>query len=141
MDKERNIGIKVKTPEKECNDKNCPFHGSLRRRGRVFVGTVIGTKMHKTATVEWTRRYYLPKYERYEKRRTRVKVHNPSCINAQNGDVVRIMECRPLSKTKNFVVIEKLGKERGFKERVEAIEESKFKEVKKEENENEGSKS
>jgi small subunit ribosomal protein S17 len=32
--------------------------------------------------------------------------HNPPCINAKEGDVVKIAECRPLSKTKKFVVIE-----------------------------------
>lgn len=144
MAKEKNIGTDTKKAGKECNDDNCPFHGSLRCRGRIFVGTVTGTKMHKTATVEWARRNYLQKYERYEKRRTRIKAHNPPCINAQDGDVVKIMECRPLSKTKNFVIIEKFGKEKGFKERAEALEESKFKTAEKEEEkaeENEGSKS
>jgi len=37
------------------------------------------------------------------------------------------MECRPLSKTKNFVIVGVLGKEKGFKERMEAEEESKVK--------------
>jgi small subunit ribosomal protein S17 len=39
-------------------------------------------------------------------RRTRVKAHNPESIDAKEGDTVRIAETRPLSKTKNFVVIE-----------------------------------
>ncbi len=110
--------------------------GGLSLRGRAFVGTVISSKMQKTVTVEWERRHFLKKYERYERRRSRVKAHNPDTINAQEGDIVKIMECRPLSKTKNFVVIEILGKERGFKEKMEALDESKFKkEVKKEEKE------
>lgn len=108
--------------------------GSLSLRGRVFVGTVISSKMQKTVTVEWERKHYIKKYERYERRRSRVKAHNPESINAQEGDVVKIMECRPLSKTKNFVVVEIMGKEKGFKEKIEAREESKFrKEQKKEE--------
>jgi ribosomal protein S17 len=41
-------------------------------RGRTFTGIVVGDKMSKTVTVEWTRRSYIPKYERYERRRTRV---------------------------------------------------------------------
>jgi len=110
----------------------------LKIRGRTFVGTVISSKMQKTVTVEWERRHYLKKYERYEKRRSKIKAHNPPLINAKEGDVVKIMECRPLSKTKNFVVVEILGKEKGFKERMEAEEESKVKkEVKKEEQETE----
>ena len=126
----KNIGIKVEKPKGKCDDDNCPFHGSLKCRGRTFVCTVLSTKMQKTATVGWERRYFLRKYERYEKRKSVVKAHNPSCINANEGDIIKIMECRPLSKTKNFVVVEVLGKEKGFKERMEAEEEAKFKEKK-----------
>jgi small subunit ribosomal protein S17 len=120
-----------------CNDKNCPFHGSLRTRGRSFVGTVISTKMQGTALVEWDRRKYLSKYERYEKRRSKVKAHNPYCISAKEGDLAKIMECRPLSKTKNFVIVEVLGKEKGFKERMEGRAEAKVEVKKKEEDTNE----
>ena len=130
----RNIGIKVAKPAGKCNDGNCPFHGSLKCGGRSFTGTVTSVKMQKTAIVEWGHRQFLRKYERYEKRGSRVKAHNPACINANEGNIVKIMECRPLSKTKNFVVVEVLGKEKGFKERMEAEEEAKFKkEVKKDE--------
>ncbi|MBW2978134.1 30S ribosomal protein S17 [Candidatus Woesearchaeota archaeon] len=120
-----------------CKDKNCPFHSNLSLRGMSFVGTVISTNMTKTAIVEWTRRYFLPKYERYEKRRTKVHAHNPSCVDAQVGDLVKIKQCRPLSKTKNFVIIEKIGKEKLFKEKLEAREEAKAKPVKTEEKKDE----
>ncbi|NQU98365.1 30S ribosomal protein S17 [Candidatus Woesearchaeota archaeon] len=80
--------------------------GNVRLRGRVFEGKVISDKMHKTVTVEWNRKKFVPKYERYEKRRSRVKAHNPEEINAKEGDIVKIMETRPLSKTKHFIVIE-----------------------------------
>lgn len=76
--------------------------------GRKFVGIVISDKMHKTVTVEWERTKYIKKYERYERRRSRVKAHNPENINAKQGQKVVIMETRPLSKTKNFIVIEVL---------------------------------
>ena len=125
MAKEKNIGTDTKKADKECNDNNCPFHGSLRCRGRIFVGTVTGTKMHKTATVEWARRNYLQKYERYEKRRTRLKAHNPECVGAKDGDTVSMIECRPLSKTKNFVIVQKTGSEKGFKSKMEAREAAK----------------
>jgi len=115
----------------EAKEKLSDF-GGLSLRGRAFVGTIISSKMQKTVTVEWERKHYLKKYERYESRRSRVKAHNPDAINAQEGDIVKIMECRPLSKTKNFVVIEILGKERGFKEKMEALEEAKFKKEAKE---------
>ncbi|MBW2977056.1 30S ribosomal protein S17 [Candidatus Woesearchaeota archaeon] len=138
--KQRNIGIEVVKPSGECNDENCPFHGRLKCRGRTFTGTVISTKMQKTAAIGWERRHFLKKYERYEKRETKVKAHNPACINAHDGDIVKIVECRPLSKTKNFVVVEVLGKEKGFKERMDAEEEAKFREQKKEDKETSGEK-
>ena len=76
----------------------------LSTRGRKFTGTVISDKMTKTVTVEWERRKFIKKFERYEKRRTRIKAHNPESINAEKGDFVQIEETRPLSKTKNFIV-------------------------------------
>ncbi len=116
-----------------CDDKNCPVHGSLSCRGKILTGTILSAKMHRTAIVGFERRVHLPKFERYEKRNTKIKVHNPECINAKEGDIVKIHECRPLSKTKHFVIIDKTGKERGFIEKMEAKEESKFKKTEKEE--------
>lgn len=134
MKKAKDIGIKVKAPKQKCEDRKCPFHGSLKTRGRLLTGIVINTDAHKSATIEFERSYYIPKYERHEKRRTRLRVHNPSCIDAKKGDKVKVSECRPLSKTKKFVIIEKIGKDILFKQREEALEESKVKEkeVKKE---------
>ncbi|MCK4522344.1 MAG: 30S ribosomal protein S17 [Nanoarchaeota archaeon] len=131
-EKTKEIGIKVKMPGKSCNDKKCPFHGNLRVRGRTFYGIVIAKDVHKSATVQWDRLFNVPKYERFEKRRTKVRVHNPPCINAEKGDKVMIMECRSLSKTKNFVIVQNLGKEFGFEQREEALEESKVPEKEKE---------
>jgi len=127
----RNIGIVVEIPKQECNNKNCPFHSTLSLRGRRLTGTIVSTKMRKTAVIEFERLHFLKKYERYEKRRTKLKVHNPECIDAKDGDIVKIIECRPLSKTKNFVIIQKLGWEKGFKEKMEARETAKI-ETKKE---------
>lgn len=122
-----------KTKSTQCDDVNCPHHGTLSTRGRSFVGSVISTKMQNTAIVEWSRIKFLQKYERYEKRLSKVKAHNPSCLNAKDGDIVKIVECRPLSKTKHFVIIEVMGKEKGFLERMEGREEAKIETKKKEE--------
>ena len=135
----KNIGIKVKSKTKKCEDRKCPFHGSLKCRGKIFTCVVISTRMQNTVNVEFERRNYLPKYERFEKRRTRIKAHNPECVNAKEGDVVKISECRPLSKTKSFVVIENLGKEKGFEEKMEALEEGKTRKEGKEEKEKDAS--
>ncbi len=89
-----------------CNDKKCPFHGEVRVRGRKLEGVVVSDKMDKTVTVKIERMHYVPKYERYERRTSKIHAHNPACINAKEGDHVVIMECRRLSKTKSFVVVE-----------------------------------
>ncbi len=103
-----NIGINVPIPPKGAEDRNCPFYGDIKLRGRIFTATVISSKVPKTATVRRYRRHYVPKYQRFEKRVSKIRVHNPTSINAKEGDVVRISECRPISKTKRFVIIEKL---------------------------------
>jgi small subunit ribosomal protein S17 len=102
----KDIGIDVKPPEKECDDENCPFHGRLSVRGQIFEGVVVSDKMEKTVVVEREYERFIRKYERYEKRRSRLHAHNPPCVDAKIGDRVVIMECRPLSKTKSFVVVE-----------------------------------
>lgn len=89
-----------------CTDKKCPFHGVLKLRGMSFIGIVFKKDSYGSATVIWERLFFLPKYERYEKRRSKVRVHNPKCISAQIGDKVKITETRPISKTKNFVIVE-----------------------------------
>lgn len=91
-----------------CTDRNCPFHGKLRLHGRRFVGTVSSAKMRKTASIVIERTAFIRKYERRERRRSGVKVHNPECISAKEGDKVEAVECRPLSKTKHFVIVKKL---------------------------------
>jgi small subunit ribosomal protein S17 len=123
--KKKGIGLEGAKPGKVCSDKNCPFHGTLSLHGRILTGMVTSDKMSKTVIVSWARRVRVPKYERYEKRRSSVKAHNPECINAKKGDLVRISEARPLSKTKHFVVVEILGeqsKEQAVKE--ELLQES-----------------
>ena len=136
----RRTGIVLEVPKQKCNDMKCPFHGNLSVRGRQFTGVVVSTRMRKTAVIEFERMHFLRKYERYEKRRTKLKVHNPECINAKEGDLVDIMECRPLSKTKNFIIIQKLGIEKGFKGKMEARESAKITAKKEEEIKAEGEK-
>jgi small subunit ribosomal protein S17 len=95
---------------RSCNDPNCPFHGSLSLRGRVLEGVVSKAKMNKTVIVKRDYLHYISKYKRYERRRSHIPAHNPPCINASDNDRVKIAECRPISKTVSFVVIEKTRK-------------------------------
>jgi small subunit ribosomal protein S17 len=98
-----------KKPKKTCADRNCPFHGELPVRGRVLEGIVASAKMDKTAVVERDYLYFVTKFKRYERRHSRISSHNPPCIDAKEGDKVTIAECRPISKTVSFVVVEKMG--------------------------------
>lgn len=102
------MSLTLKRPKKTCNDRNCPFHGALSTRGRVLEGVVLTSKMDKTVVVEREHLYYVPKFKRYQRRRSRIPSHNPPCINAAEGNRVRIVECRPISKTVSFVVVERL---------------------------------
>lgn len=86
----------------KCNDSKCC--GDIATRGHTFIGKVVSDKMHKTVVVRWEYNRYDQKYQRYAKHSTRKSAHNPDCIGAKVGDVVEIAECRPLSKTKTFVV-------------------------------------
>lgn len=94
---------------KSCNDKNCPHHGSLRITKRTLTGVVSSAKMRRTVDVKREVRVLLRKYERFAKRYSSVKAHNPDCIDAKEGEIVTVAACRPLSKSKHFVVISKKG--------------------------------
>jgi small subunit ribosomal protein S17 len=133
MTRTRNIGFEIKSPSAKCNDNSCPFHSAVKVRGKQFIGRVVSDKMQHSAVVEWVGWGHIPKYERYKKRRTKVTVHNSPCVNAVEGDLVRVGECRPLSKTKNFVILEIIGKVEKYALEKEALEEGKHKEKLKEE--------
>ena len=98
----------LRRPDRACDDPECPFHGSLSIRGRLLEGTVISAKMDRTVIVRRDFLKYVPKYKRYERRHSHIPAHNPPCINAADNSRVRIAECRPISKTVSFVVVEKV---------------------------------
>ena len=72
---------------------------------RTIEGRVVSNKMQKTVTVLLERQVQHPLYGKIIRRSTKVHAHdeNGQC---KEGDVVRIAECRPLSKTKNWRVVE-----------------------------------
>jgi len=80
-------------------------------RGQEFTGTVESTKMEKSATVRWEYTQEVPKYERKERRNTKITAHVPEDIQVEEGDKVRVGETRPISKTKSHVILEKITKE------------------------------
>ncbi len=97
-----------KTTEK-CTDIDCPVHGNLSVRGRSFEGKVT-KKFNKRITIEFERMIYIQKYERYSKLRTKIHARLPRCMEEQIniGDLIKVQECRPLSKIIHFVVIKKI---------------------------------
>ena len=101
----KDIGLGLPEPKESCEDPKCAWHGKIAVRGRVFSGSVKSAKTHKTVIVEWGYNRFVRKYQRYERRKSLVTAHNPPCMKAREGDEVVIVECRPLSKTKNFVVV------------------------------------
>lgn len=101
------IGLGVKPPEKTCADELCAWHGNIAVRGKVFRGIVKSAKSHNTVIVTWGYHRYVKKYERYERRHSRIAAHNPPCMHAKEDDKVIIAECRPISKTKMFIVVGK----------------------------------
>ncbi len=105
----RNIGIPVAAVKKRCEDPNCPFHGSLKVRGKIIEGVVVSDKMKGTVVVRRDYVQRVPKVMRYERRHSHIPAHSPPCLEVRAGDKVRLMECRPTSKTVSFVVVEKEG--------------------------------
>ncbi|HVP47719.1 MAG TPA: 30S ribosomal protein S17 [Bryobacteraceae bacterium] len=65
------------------------------------VGQVVSTKMQKTIVVEVSRRVPHPLYKRIVTKRKKFYAHDEQGT-AKTGDVVRIIECRPLSKLKRW---------------------------------------
>lgn len=67
-------------------------------------GTVTSNKMDKTVSVEITRKYRHPLYQKVITKKRNVKAHDE--LNCSIGDEVLIVESRPISKTKRWVVQE-----------------------------------
>lgn len=78
---------------------------SNETNARTLVGKVISDKMQKTVVVMVERTVKHPKYGKIMKRSTKLHAHDEDQVG-KIGNVVRIQESRPLSKTKSWVLIE-----------------------------------
>ena len=84
------------------NDKARP-----EQTARAVVGRVVSDKMHKSAVVVVERKVRHPLYGKYIRRSTKLHIHDEH--NAcRAGDTVSIRQCRPLSKTKSWRLVEVL---------------------------------
>lgn len=75
---------------------------------RALLGTVTSTKMDKTVTVEVVRIKVHPIYKK--RIRVKKKFHAHDEMGVKEGDRVKIKECRPMSKTKRWQVVEVVKK-------------------------------
>jgi small subunit ribosomal protein S17 len=80
-----------------------------RRRRKVRMGQVVSDKMDKTIVVMLERQFPHPSYSRIVRRTSRIKVHDEN-NECRVGDVVRVMETRPLSKEKRWRLLEVVRK-------------------------------
>jgi len=104
----KNIGIPVSFPKKSAdeNDVKNPFNGTLAIRGKIFEGKVIKSKAKNTVVIEKAKPIYFTKFKRYGRSKSKIHAHVPSNMDVQEGNNVVAAECRPLSKSVSFVVIE-----------------------------------
>ena len=81
------------------------------KTARSATGRVISNKMNKTITVQAERRIRHPLYGKIVTRRSKMHAHDES-NECQQGDLVQIEECRPLSKTKAWRLVKVLERAR-----------------------------
>jgi len=72
---------------------------------RTLTGRVVSNKMNKSVTVMIERLVKHPMYGKYIRRSTKLHVHDET-NQCQEGDLVTIRQCRPISKTKSWTLVE-----------------------------------
>ena len=76
----------------------------VEKKARTASGVVVSSKMDKTVTVLVERREQHPLYNKYVRKSTKMHAHDEA-NDCNEGDVVEIEECRPLSKSKSWRVV------------------------------------
>jgi small subunit ribosomal protein S17 len=76
-----------------------------KSKGKILVGTVVSDKMQKTIVVSVERTVKHPKYGKILRRKSKLHAHDENQV-CKIGDVVKIRETRPLSKLKNWRLVE-----------------------------------
>ena len=80
-----------------------------KRNRKTLIGTVVSNKMEKTIVVRIERRKLHPLYKKYITRTKKLKAHDEGNL-CQIGDLVKVVESRPLSKDKRWNLLEVLEK-------------------------------
>jgi small subunit ribosomal protein S17 len=81
------------------------------KRNRTLTGRVVSSAMDKTITVLVERRVKHPLYGKFIRRSTKIHAHDDE-NSCGNGDLVTVEQCRPLSKTKSWRLLEVVEKAR-----------------------------
>ena len=82
---------------------------NIDKKQHTVTGRVVSNKMDKTVTVLVERLVKHALYGKYIRRSTKLHAHDEQNV-CQEGDIVTISECRPLSKTKNWMLVEVVEK-------------------------------
>ena len=77
----------------------------MRKQRKVLEGEVVSTKMDKTAVVRVFRKFHHPKYNKLIKKSKKYYAHS-EVKDLKEGQMVKIRECRPLSKIKRWIIVE-----------------------------------
>ena len=75
---------------------------------RILQGVVVSDKADKTITVDVERRFTHPVMKKTVRRTKKYHAHDEG-NTAQIGDIVRIQECRPVSRSKSWMLLEKVS--------------------------------
>lgn len=79
---------------------------------RTITGRVVSNKMDKSATVLVERKVPHPLYGKYIRRSTKLHIHDEN-NECQEGDLVTVQECRPMSKTKFWTLVKVMERAAG----------------------------
>jgi len=110
MDQNTENNIPEVSTEPVKTDTSAPASESLKRgRRKTRIGLVVSNKMEKSIIVSIERRLKHPIYKKYFKKTTRFMAHDQNNV-ANIGDIVKIMETRPLSAKKRWRLVEVVEK-------------------------------
>jgi len=109
MEKKQKTKAEAKKSQEQTIIASAENNQKVRTRGRIFEG-IVTKKFPKRIVLEFERMIYVRKYERYAKLKTKIHARLPDFMEKQInvGDLIRVHECRPLSKIIHFVVVQKL---------------------------------
>ena len=93
-----------------------PVSKRIGTRGKTFEG-IVKKKFPKRIVIEFEKMIYIRKYERYAPSRTKIHARLPESMEDKInvGDLIKVQECRPLSKIIHFIVIKKIKDKKDIK--------------------------